>query len=64
MRPGNYREADPECTLDVIPNKARPSDTEFAISNSFRLRRAQRSRGVPEMALGDRARITMQPRGA
>jgi nodulation protein E len=31
----NYREADPACDLDVIPNQARPSDTEFAISNSF-----------------------------
>jgi nodulation protein E len=31
----NYREADPACDLDVIPNQARPSDTEFALSNSF-----------------------------
>jgi nodulation protein E len=31
----NYREADPECDLDVIPNQARRADVEAAISNSF-----------------------------
>jgi nodulation protein E len=31
----NYREPDPACDLDVIPNQSRPSDTEFALSNSF-----------------------------
>jgi nodulation protein E len=31
----NYREADPECDLDVIPNEARKAEVEFAISNSF-----------------------------
>ena len=30
-----FRQADPECNLDVIPNQARPSQPEFAISNSF-----------------------------
>jgi nodulation protein E len=30
-----YRQADPECDLDVIPNKARQGEAEFAISNSF-----------------------------
>ncbi len=31
----NYRMADPECDLDVIPNKARPAQVEYALSNSF-----------------------------
>lgn len=31
----NYREADPECDLDVIPNEPRKAEVEFAISNSF-----------------------------
>ena len=31
----NYNEPDPECDLDVIPNEARHSAVEFAISNSF-----------------------------
>jgi nodulation protein E len=31
----NYREADPECDLDVIPNESRKADIEMAISNSF-----------------------------
>jgi nodulation protein E len=30
-----YREADPDCDLDVIPNHARRREAEFAISNSF-----------------------------
>ncbi|HTM47451.1 MAG TPA: beta-ketoacyl-[acyl-carrier-protein] synthase family protein [Bryobacteraceae bacterium] len=30
-----YRQADPQCDLDVIPNQARPADAEFALSNSF-----------------------------
>jgi nodulation protein E len=30
-----YREADPECDLDVVPNKSRKADVELAISNSF-----------------------------
>jgi len=30
-----YRQADPECDLDVIPNHARQGEVEFAISNSF-----------------------------
>jgi nodulation protein E len=31
----NYRMPDPECDLDVIPNKARPAQVEYALSNSF-----------------------------
>jgi nodulation protein E len=31
----NYQEPDPECDLDVIPNRARPAEVECAISNSF-----------------------------
>jgi nodulation protein E len=31
----NYREPDPECDLDVIPNQSRKADIEVAISNSF-----------------------------
>src|SRR5712671_3432849 len=30
-----YRQADPDCDLDVIPNHARQTEVEFAISNSF-----------------------------
>ena len=31
----NYREPDPECDLDVIPNQARAAQVEHALSNSF-----------------------------
>ena len=31
----NYREPDPACDLDVIPNTARRVEVEYAISNSF-----------------------------
>lgn len=31
----NYREPDPECDLDFIPNQARRSQVEAALSNSF-----------------------------
>ncbi|HXJ38066.1 MAG TPA: beta-ketoacyl-[acyl-carrier-protein] synthase family protein [Bryobacteraceae bacterium] len=31
----NYNEPDPECDLDYVPNKPRPCDFEYAISNSF-----------------------------
>jgi nodulation protein E len=31
----NYLEPDPECDLDVVPNKARPAEVEAALSNSF-----------------------------
>src|SRR5579871_467578 len=31
----NFTEADPECDLDMIPNCARPTQVEYAISNSF-----------------------------
>lgn len=31
----SFREADPECNLDVIPNIARERQVEFALSNSF-----------------------------
>jgi nodulation protein E len=31
----NYREVDPECDMDVIPNVAREATVEYALSNSF-----------------------------
>ena len=31
----NYEFPDPDCDLDYIPNKARPMDIEYALSNSF-----------------------------
>ncbi|MBD1885006.1 beta-ketoacyl-[acyl-carrier-protein] synthase family protein [Microcoleus vaginatus] len=31
----NFTEPDPQCDLDVIPNKARESQVEYALSNSF-----------------------------
>ena len=31
----NYRESDPECDLDVVPNTARAMTTNAALSNSF-----------------------------
>jgi nodulation protein E len=31
----NYREPDPECDLDVVPNEARAAQVEYALSNSF-----------------------------
>ena len=31
----NFTEPDPACDLDIIPNTARRSDVEFALSNSF-----------------------------
>jgi nodulation protein E len=31
----NYREPDPDCDLDVIPNQARCKQVEYALSNSF-----------------------------
>ena len=31
----NFRMPDPECDLDVIPNKARAAQVEYALSNSF-----------------------------
>jgi nodulation protein E len=30
-----YRERDPECDLDVVPNESRPAGVECALSNSF-----------------------------
>jgi nodulation protein E len=31
----NYREPDPECDMDVIPNVSREAKVEYALSNSF-----------------------------
>jgi len=31
----NFTAADPECDLDVIPNKGRAAEVEYALSNSF-----------------------------
>ena len=31
----NYREPDPACDLDVVPNTARQAQPEYALSNSF-----------------------------
>jgi nodulation protein E len=31
----NYREPDPQCDLDVIPNEARAARVQYALSNSF-----------------------------
>jgi 3-oxoacyl-[acyl-carrier-protein] synthase II len=31
----NYQTPDPDCDLDYVPNKARPTQFEYALSNSF-----------------------------
>jgi nodulation protein E len=31
----NFTGPDPDCNLDVVPNRARPAQVEFALSNSF-----------------------------
>ncbi len=32
---GNFTVPDPDCNLDVVPNRARPAQMQFALSNSF-----------------------------
>jgi nodulation protein E len=31
----NFRECDPDCDLDIVPNEPRRADIEYALSNSF-----------------------------
>lgn len=31
----NFTEPDPECDLDIVPNRSRPAEVEYALSNSF-----------------------------
>jgi 3-oxoacyl-[acyl-carrier-protein] synthase II len=31
----NYQTPDPDCDLDFVPNKSRPAEIEYALSNSF-----------------------------
>jgi 3-oxoacyl-[acyl-carrier-protein] synthase II len=31
----NYENPDPDCDLDYVPNRARPVEFEYALSNSF-----------------------------
>jgi len=31
----NYENPDPECDLDYVPNKARPAEVHYALTNSF-----------------------------
>jgi nodulation protein E len=45
--PGNFTVPDPDCNLDVVPNRACTAQVQFALSNSFAFGGSQRRSGVP-----------------